>query len=270
MQNAPVAVIGIPYDKNSSFLRGPALAPARIRESLFSDESTLCTESGLDLAMASDFRVMRDISIDDDKDVNTVIEASVSELLEKRHRVLALGGDHSITYPIIKAYSRFYQPLNILHLDAHADLLDVWQNNPYSHACPFARIMEQKLAVRLVQVGVRTLETEERAQTERFGVEIIDMIQWQSGSVPEFDGPLYISIDLDVLDPAFAPGVSHHEPGGLTTREVIRMIQEIRAPIVGGDIVELNPKRDLVDMTAMVAAKLLKEMAARMLTQWQS
>jgi agmatinase len=194
----------------------------------------------------------------------------VSELLEQKHRVLAVGGDHSITYPIVKAYSRFFKHLNILHLDAHADLLDVCQNNPYSHACPFARIMEQNLAVRLVQIGVRALESEERVQAERFGVEIIDMLHWQSGSVPEFNGPLYISIDLDVLDPAFAPGVSHHEPGGLTTREVIWMIQEIPAPIVGGDIVELNPERDFAGITAKVAAKLLKEMAARMLTLSQS
>jgi arginase len=243
------------------------MAPARIRESLLSDETTLCTETGLDLAQTSEFHVAGDILFDDHEDFNAIIEASVSDLLEKRHRVLALGGDHSITYPIVKAYSRFFKPLTILHLDAHADLMDICQNNPYSHACPFARIMEQSLAVRLVQVGVRALELEERAQAERFDVEIIDMLHWRPGRLPEFSGPLYISIDLDVLDPAFAPGVSHHEPGGLTTREVVRMIQGIRTPIVGGDIVELNPDRDFVNVTAMVAAKLLKELAARMLTQ---
>jgi arginase family enzyme len=80
-----------------------------------------------------------------------------------------------------------------------------------------------------------------------------------------FDGPVYLSLDLDVLDPAFAPGVSHHEPGGLSTRQVINLIQNLSGSLVGADIVELNPNRDLLDVTAMTAAKLAKEIGARML-----
>ena len=82
-----------------------------------------------------------------------------------------------------------------------------------------------------------------------------------------WEGPLYLSLDMDVLDPAFAPGISHYEPGGLSSRDVINIIQHINAPIVGADIVELNPKRDYKSMTAMVAAKFLKEIACRMLSQ---
>ncbi len=178
---------------------------------------------------------------------------------------LAVGGDHAIAYPVLKAYGARYQRLNLLQLDAHPDLYDQLDGNRLSNACPFARIMEDGLAARLVQVGIRTLNPHQRRQAERFGVEIHEMKGWRPGTVLTFDGPLYLSLDLDVLDPAFAPGVSHHEPGGLSVREVITLIQSLEAPLVGADLVELNPSRDPTGVTAMGAAKLLKEIVARML-----
>jgi arginase family enzyme len=125
--------------------------------------------------------------------------------------------------------------------------------------------MEAGLATRLVQVGIRAMTPHLRAQAERFGVEVITMQSREREADVDFEGPLYISLDMDVLDPAFAPGVAHHEPGGLSTRDVLALIQRQRAPLVGADIVELNPKRDPVGITAMAAAKLLKEIADRML-----
>ena len=121
------------------------------------------------------------------------------------------------------------------------------------------------MASRLIQVGIRTMNPHQQAQAERFGVEVIDMRAWQPGLQVNLHGPVYLTLDLDVLDPAFAPGVSHHEPGGLSTRDVIRLVQGLRAPIVGADIVELNPGRDPIGITAMAAAKLLKEIAGSML-----
>jgi len=185
-------------------------------------------------------------------------------LLERRLRPIALGGDHSITYPVIRAISRKYPGLAILDFDAHPDLYDEFQGSRSSHACPFARIMEQGLARRLVQVGIRTLNGHQRRQAERFGVELIQMKDWR-GILPALDGPLYLSFDLDVLDPAFAPGVSHREPGGLSMREALGAIQSVSAEIVGADIVEFNPRRDVMNVTAAVCAKLLKEIAAKML-----
>ena len=128
-----------------------------------------------------------------------------------------------------------------------------------------ARIMEEKLATRLVSVGIRTLTPHQQRQAERFGVEIIEMSNFDSHSPLRFDGPVYVSVDLDVLDPAFVPGISHYEPGGMTTRELIRTIQNIEGEIIGADIVEYNPHRDLQGVTSMVAAKLMKELAAKML-----
>jgi arginase family enzyme len=102
-------------------------------------------------------------------------------------------------------------------------------------------------------------------QAVRFGVEVIDMRAWSAGTRPVLDGPVYISIDLDGLDPAFAPGVSHWEPGGLTVREVLGLVQGTGGFVVGADVVEYNPRRDPSGVTAVVAAKLVKELASRML-----
>ena len=156
--------------------------------------------------------------------------------------------------------------LTILHLDAHADLYDEFEGDRYSHACPFARIMEEKLADRLVQVGIRTMTGHLRDQAKRFGAEVIDMRAWEAGKRPVTTGAVYLSLDLDVLDPAFAPGVSHWEPGGLATRDVIGVIQSVGGTLIGADVVEYNPVRDPTGVTAMVAAKLVKEIASRMLS----
>lgn len=257
-----VTLLGIPNDDNSAFMKGPAEAPPAIRRAMHSSSSNLSTESGLDLGdeprLHDSGDLSKGVAFED-------IEQAVSEILERGERVLSIGGDHAIAYPIQKAYGRHHEGLNLLQLDAHPDLYDQLDGNRLSHACPFARIMEDGLVARLVQVGIRTLNPHQRQQAERFGVEIHEMKDWQPGMRFRFDGPLYLSLDLDVLDPAFVPGVSHHEPGGLSVREVIGLIQGLDAPLVGADLVEYNPSRDVGGVTGMVAAKLLKEIIARML-----
>ena len=173
-----------------------------------------------------------------------------------------LGGDHMVTFPIVAGLAAVHGPLNILHFDAHPDLYDDFAGDPLSHASPFARIMERGLATRLVQVGIRTLNRHCREQGERFGVEMVEMRGFAPDRVPIPSAPLYISIDLDALDPAFAPGVSHHEPGGLSVRDILAVLDRVSGPLVGADIVEYNPTRDINGMTAVVAAKLVKELAA--------
>jgi arginase len=265
LEPGTVAVLGVPLDENSTFMRGAALAPARIRQVLHAGSSNLCSESERDLGLEPRFQDLGDLELGSGKTALEDIRASVVSLLERGVSVLALGGDHAITYPIVKAYAARYEKLNILHLDAHPDLYHEYEGNRYSHACPFARIMEHGLASRLVQVGIRTMNPHQRAQAERFGVEVITMQDRALEMTLKFDGPLYLSLDMDVLDPAYAPGVSHHEPGGLSTRDVLTLIQRLRAPLVGADIVELNPQRDPLGITAIAAAKFLKEIAARML-----
>jgi len=180
--------------------------------------------------------------------------------------VLALGGDHAVAWPAVRAHARRHHDLTVVQLDAHPDLYDEFEGDRLSNACPFARIMEEGRVLRLVQVGIRTLNAPQRAQVERFGVEVIEMRAWRSDLVVSADGPVYVSLDLDVLDPAFAPGVSHPEPGGLSTRGVIGFLQRLRGRVVGADLVELNPTRDPTGITARVAAKLAKELLARLLS----
>ena len=259
-----ITVTGIPFDVHSSFARGPALAPDRIREALLCDAGNTCTESGRDLGGGGVWQDIGDLHLPDDTDALRRIEDHVRRLLAAGRRALALGGDHAVTYPILRAYAARFPSLNVLHLDAHPDLYDELNGDRFSHACPFARIMEEKQIGRLVQVGIRTATLHQQRQAARFGVETIRMLDWHPGTRLHFKGPLYVSIDLDCLDPAFAPGVSHHEPGGFSTRELISIIQGLTAPVVGADIVEYNPRRDVNGVTAVVAAKLLKELIDRM------
>jgi arginase family enzyme len=125
--------------------------------------------------------------------------------------------------------------------------------------------MEEGLARRLVQVGIRTMNGHQRSQAERFNVKVIDMRAWEAGERPVVDGAVYLSVDLDGLDPAFAPGVSHREPGGLSVREVLTLVQNVGGTLVGADVVEYIPRQDLAGVTATVAAKIVKEIAGRML-----
>lgn len=260
-----LGIVGFRYDENSSFMRGSADAPPLIREAFFSESSNLWSETGEDLSQPHIFFDAGDVLPTVEKDMMVAIEDSIEHLLSNQLHPLSLGGDHSITYPIIRAVSKRYPSLSILHFDAHPDLYDEFQGNRYSHASPFARIMEEKLVQRLVQVGIRTINRHQREQATRFGVEVYEMKNWRDDLEFNFETPIYISVDLDGLDPAYAPGVSHREPGGLSTRQVIDLIHRVTQPVVGADIVEFNHRMDSGNTTAMVCAKILKEISGLML-----
>jgi arginase len=258
------SLIGIPWDVNSSFMRGAAAAPPLIRQALYSPASNSWSESLVDIAAPGRLADAGDLTLPETDDAIGLIEEAIRRLLLDGAAPLALGGDHAVTYPILRAIGPRHPGLTILHVDAHPDLYDEFEGRRFSHACPFARIMEEGLAARLVQVGIRTMNGHQHEQARRFGVETIDMRAWADGARPRVTGPLYVSIDLDGLDPAFAPGVSHREPGGLSVRDVISLVQALPGPLAGADIVELNPSQDPLGLTALVAAKLVKELAGRM------
>lgn len=255
-------ILGARYDASSSFLRGPADAPAAIRKELRSDAGNMWSEQLVDIGADGAFADDGDVALGDAP--RSAIEAAVEAILARGARPIVLGGDHSITYPILRAIRKLHGALTILHLDAHNDLYDIFEGDRFSHACPFARIMEEGLCDQLVQVGIRTMSGHQREQADRFGVDVVDMRRWVAGDRYTLRHPVYISIDVDVLDPAFAPGVSHREAGGLSVREVLTMIQGIDRSLVGGDVVEYNPRRDLEDVTAPVCAKFVKELIAAM------
>ena len=255
---AGVRLIGLPTDSHSSFLRGPAEAPEVIRAALASDHMNMAAESGEEIAFDS----AGDLPLDETAaDVDRIRNAASSAARDGLVPIF-LGGDHMVSFPIVAGLAAVHGQLNILHFDAHPDLYDDYGGDPLSHASPFARIMEGGHARRLVQVGIRTANRHCRDQAARFGVETLAMADFAPAGVPIPARPLYISIDLDALDPAFAPGVSHHEPGGLSVRDILSVLHRVSGPIVGADVVEYNPRRDINGMTAVVAAKRVKELAA--------
>ncbi|MEM9562833.1 MAG: agmatinase family protein [Actinomycetota bacterium] len=289
MTSSPtVQLLGVPYDAHSSHLRGPAEAPSAVRAALHSGSANWFTELGGEVDPGDGGWVDRgDVEVDNDdpaavESVLAAIEAAATDAIttggDRPAPLLAVGGDHLVTWPLVRAVTRqraadaadaagadATPPLTIVHVDAHPDLYDELDGDRFSHACPFARIMEEGLADRLIQVGIRTATNHQRAQAERFDVEMLELRSWD-GTLPAIEGPVYLSIDVDGLDPAYAPGVSHHEPGGLTTRQLLVLIHELgRRPeltVVGADVVEINPRRDLHDVTAMLGAKLVRELLA--------
>lgn len=277
---ASASLLGVPLGHNSSFLQGPAFAPPRIREAIWCGSTNSSTEEGKEL---DDPRVLtdvgdvpiqeiRDCGVGDDRLMHVISESVKTVMEEDPLRPLVLGGDHSISYPVVRAVSEMLGgPVDILHLDAHPDIYDCFEDNPYSHASSFARIMEGGHARRLLQVGLRSITKEGREQGKRFGVEQYEMRTFsrdreklENLKLGEGVKGVYISVDVDCLDPAFAPGVSHIEPGGLSFRDVLNILQNLQGDVVAADVVEFNPQRDTVDgMTAMVAAKLVRELTAK-------
>lgn len=259
-----VALLGVPFDEKSCYLRGAALGPQAIRAASTSKAISAWTEYGVDLEKETTWVDLGDVDVTGEFfEVFSRIETSVLEILERNAIPVVLGGDHSITYPIVKAFAKKFGSLDVLHFDAHPDLYDELYGDRYSHACPFARIAEEGLVQNIVQVGLRAVSGEHREKARALGIRMIEMKNIQNIPALSFSNPLYISFDIDALDPAFAPGVSHHEPGGLSTRQAIQIIHALEAEIVGIDVVEVNPQQDQTGITAAAAVKIIMEILGK-------
>jgi arginase len=264
---AMIKLLGLPFDENSSFLRGPASAPDILRHIWHDGASNDFAENLVEVRENGVWEDAGNLTKSTETTAayfNSITE-KIKAIVNNGHRPLCIGGDHSLTFPVIRGFAERYNSLHILHIDAHPDLYHNFEDNYYSHASPFARIMENRFAVSLTQIGIRTLNRHQKQQADKFGVKQFGPTGWSIDDIKALKGPLYISVDLDGLDPAFAPGVSHHEPGGLATRELLTIIQQTEAEIVGADIVEYNPSRDINYMTARVAYKVAKELMAKMI-----
>jgi agmatinase len=267
-QEYDIAILGIPYDEKSCYLRGAAKGPQAIRAASTGRAINPWTEHGVNLEKDAVMVDLGDMDVSGDyKHVSSRIEKKVLGVLEKGAVPIILGGDHSISFPVVKALAERFKPMDILHFDAHPDLYEELYGDRYSHGCPFTRIMEEGLAQNLVQVGIRAATGEHRERAAQYGVRMIEMKDIHESLTLDFSNPLYISFDMDALDPSAAPGVSHHEPGGLSTRQAIRILQAVKGEIIGLDVVEVNPERDASGITASAAVKVVREMAGKIVIQ---
>lgn len=259
-QEYDIAIIGIPFGEKSCYLKGTSKGPQAIRAASTGKAINPWTELGANLKEDIVMNDLGDVDVSGDFfGMLSRIEENILNVLEKRAVPVVLGGDHSVSYAVVKAFARKFNLLDILHFDAHPDLYEELHGDRFSHACPFARIMEEGLAQNLVQVGIRAATGEQRAKALKHRIRMIEMKDIKDALSLEFSNPLYVSFDMDALDPAFAPGVAHHEPGGLSTRQALDILHALEARIVGLDVVEVNPERDASGITAAAAVKIIKE-----------
>jgi len=269
---AEVGILGVPFDSATSYRKGAALAPAKIRE--ITPHIAPVTEEGQRLAGLR-IRDYGDVSIDLNWErYFTAVKAQATEVLQHPFAVF-LGGDHSVTIPLSAAVGEAVSGrLGVVHIDAHLDLAEEFEGHRWSHACTARRVLDRSGVApeHLVFVGIRSFMDDELAfvqahpeigihtarDVSRRGVGAI--AEQVSVQLQDVDA-VYVTLDIDALDPAYAPGTGTPEAGGLSTRELLEFLRGVFAelPVRGLDIVEVSPPLDSADITAFAAAKVVYE-----------
>ena len=264
-----VAVVGVPFDTGVTFRPGARFGPGAIREA-----SRLLRpyNPALEVAPFADVQVVDAGDIDCNPfDIATAlgeIEAGVSELASGGRPVVVLGGDHTIALAALRALHREHGPVALVHFDAHLDTWGPYFDTPVTHGTPFRVAIEEGLLLkeRSAHVGIRgsLYSADDLADDAELGFTIVHAREFHTTPFAEIverirtrvgDAPLYISIDIDVLDPAHAPGTGTPEAGGLTSRELLELLRGLRdTNLVGGDVVEVAPAYDHASITAVAAA----------------
>jgi agmatinase len=275
-----VAVVGVPFDSGTSYRPGARFGPSAVRQGsrLLRPWHTALEVAPLTAQQVAD---AGDIACNpfDIKEAVDQIEAGAAALHEDADHLLAIGGDHTIAYPLLRVARRRFGPVALVHFDAHLDTWQTYFGAPITHGTPFRRAAEEGLFLddHSMHVGIRgpvyaRSDLEEDAELgfrivhamdlERAGVDgVVDRIRERIG-----DAPLYISIDIDVLDPAHAPGTGTPEAGGLTSRELLGILRGLAgAPLAGADVVEVSPAYDHAEITAVAASHVCYELLALML-----
>lgn len=279
VEHADLAVVGIPFDAGTSFRPGARFGPAHIREHSrqlhpYHQIHETFPFRDQQVVDAGDFAVG---PYDIERAVEA-IHAEAAHLVQRGTRILALGGDHTIALPLLRATAAVHGPLAILHFDAHLDTWDVLHGASIWHGSPFRRAAEEGLLdfAHCQHVGVRggVYDPSELDDDRRVGFEMIRSEAFQDDSMDAIadrvrqrlgTGPVYVSIDIDVLDPAHAPGTGTPEVAGITTRELFAIMRRLRGlNIVGGDVVEVAPAYDHAGVTGLAAAHTAWELLTLM------
>jgi agmatinase len=274
---AEIVVVGVPFDAGVTYRPGARFGPAHIRQS-----SRLLRPWNPALQVAP-FGVRQ---VADAGDIVCTpfaigaaveqIEAGARQLTGSGQRLVALGGDHTIALPLLRAVHAVHGPVAVLHFDAHLDTWDTYFGEPYTHGTPFRRAAEEGLIDQRhsLHVGIRgpLFAAGDLADTERLGFATIHCAEVETDGLAAAiarmrdrlgDAPVYLSVDIDVLDPAFAPGTGTPEAGGLTSRELLAMLRALDR-LVGADIVEVSPAYDHAEITGIAAAHVAFEIISVM------
>jgi agmatinase/guanidinopropionase len=274
LEGVDVAIVGVPYDGGTSYRSGARLGPRKIREAslmLWGYNNPLGVKP-LDVLRVVDYGDVDAIppSI---ADTMQNIEAEAGAVLAAGATVIALGGDHSISLPLLRAHARQHGPLSVVHFDSHPDTWDTeFGGRPYSHGTPFRRALEERL-IRpdgYVQVGLRgpTSGAGDWQAARDLGGRAVTLDQAAEMGLPAViaairetvRGATYVSLDIDAADPAFAPGTGTPEVGGFTSHELLRLVRGLQGlDLIGFDLVEVCPPYDHGDITAILAANLVFE-----------
>jgi agmatinase len=273
--SAAVAVLGLPFDSGVSYRPGARFGPGAVRAGSkllrpYNPALDAAPWAGQQVADAGDLAV----NPFDIAEAITQIEAGARSTLGAAGRLIALGGDHTVALPLLRATADRHGPVALIHFDAHLDTWDTYFGAPYTHGTPFRRAVEEGLLAlgSSAHVGVRGplyssadlaedaglgFATVSTAEVARRGVdEAVDRIRERVGA-----RPVYLSVDIDVLDPAHAPGTGTPEPGGLTTRELQFILRGLDGlQLAGADVVEVSPPYDHAELTALAAANVAYEM----------
>jgi agmatinase len=262
-KDSEYVLFGIPYDKTSSFRFGANLAPKKIRESSWNFE-TFNLKNNVDFKKIKvhDFGNLP-VKKDDPKEVIRKVKNFSLKLLNDNKFPVAIGGDHSITAGIIEAFS---DDIAIISLDAHLDYRDQYENEIYNHACVIKRISEKIKLENIVVLGVRSAEKREFIQAKKDGLFWIDSFNIKNNGIKKSlidikkkfkDKKIYLTLDIDVLDPSFASGTSTPEPFGITSFDILHCIEFFSNSLIGFDIMEVCPPFDNGE-SAILAAKFIK------------
>ena len=278
-QGLDVAIVGVPYDGGTSYRPGARLGPREIRaqSSLIRPYNYFQKVAPFDLLNVADVGDVDAPPVSIERCYEAV-ESRIGSLADAGARPIVIGGDHSISLPILRALAKRHGPLALVQFDAHIDTWDEYFGGKYFHGTPFRRAIEENLidGRRFVQVGIRgPMYGEDDFDFHRqHGITMIDIDQVKTGGIAATvdriraiaSGPVYMTFDIDSVDPAFAPGTGTPEVGGLTSHEAQQLVRGLAGlSLVGGDIVEVSPLFDGPgQITALLAANIMFELLCAM------
>ena len=260
-EDADFVMFGIPYDATTSYKPGTRFGPDEIRNASWGLEtfSPVLKKDLIDVKVCDLY--------------NIIIEGSQIEIIERSYNAskniiekgkipIMMGGEHSITYPVVKAVKEVYNDFVLIQFDAHCDLREEYLGNEYSHASVIRRCFD--LTKDIYQFGIRSGDKEEwEFGWENTNISMDLPTKEDIKEIKSLDKPVYITIDIDVLDPAYAPGTGTPEPCGFSTKELINslyLFKELKDNIIGFDVVEISPHYDIGNITSIAAAKIIREL----------